>query len=156
MGQVFSNVARNYDIMNDVMSVGIHRIWKDNFVSQISPCPSSKLLDVAGGSGDIAFRLLDHVKHHYGANSTVECTVLDINNDMLDVGRSRAAEKGYSNGIPICGIRYNLKEQQLKFIQGNAESLESIESNSMDSYTISFGIRNCTHIDKVFITNPLP
>lgn len=151
VAQVFSNVARSYDIMNDVMSVGIHRVWKDSFVSSIAPTSTSKLLDVAGGSGDIAFRLLDHVKVHHKDNTRVECTVLDINDDMLDIGRQRALQNGYGHCTDwwLVFYRSNWQVNLLRFVQGNAEDLIGIASDSLDSYTISFGIRNCTHIEKV-------
>ena len=86
--EVFHNVADSYDMMNDVMSAGVHRLWKDYFVRKIRPGPEMRLLDVAGGTGDIAFRYLDS-----GGGSVVVC---DINKSMLSVGEDRARERGYS------------------------------------------------------------
>ncbi|KAJ3270666.1 2-hexaprenyl-6-methoxy-1,4-benzoquinone methyltransferase, partial [Terramyces sp. JEL0728] len=113
-----------------VMSGGVHRLWKDHFISKLSPTNSTKLLDVAGGTGDIAFRFIDKIRKEYGTDPDVR--VLDINENMLQVGRERAEKRGY----------------ELEFIQGNAEQLQ-FENDSFDAYTIAFGIRNCTHIDKV-------
>ncbi|KAJ3314694.1 2-hexaprenyl-6-methoxy-1,4-benzoquinone methyltransferase [Boothiomyces sp. JEL0838] len=127
---VFESVAPSYDIMNDVMSGGIHRLWKDYFISKLSPTNSTKLLDVAGGTGDIAFRFIDKIRKEYGTDPDVR--VLDINENMLQVGRERAKKKGY----------------ELEFVQGNAEELQ-FENDTFDAYTIAFGIRNCTHVDRV-------
>lgn len=123
---VFDSVADKYDIMNDVMSGGLHRLWKDRFVREIRPRPGLRYLDVAGGTGDIAFR----IKKRVGANSDI--TIFDLNEHMLNVGRDRAIDKGYLNGF--------------EWITGNAESLP-FEDNSFDVYTIAFGLRNVTHID---------
>ncbi|MBU6252438.1 MAG: class I SAM-dependent methyltransferase [Alphaproteobacteria bacterium] len=123
VGQVFSSVARRYDIMNDAMSGGLHRLWKDRFVARVKPRPGEMILDMAGGTGDIAFRMQKH-----GALVTVS----DINPDMLAVGMERAAERD------IGGLSWS---------EQNAEEL-SFDSNSFDAYTIAFGIRNVTHIDK--------
>jgi demethylmenaquinone methyltransferase/2-methoxy-6-polyprenyl-1,4-benzoquinol methylase len=123
VGQVFSSVARRYDIMNDAMSGGLHRLWKDRFVARVKPRPGEMILDMAGGTGDIAFRLQKH-----GALVTVS----DINPDMLAVGMERAEERD------IGGLSWS---------EQNAEEL-SFDSNSFDAYTIAFGIRNVTHIDK--------
>jgi demethylmenaquinone methyltransferase/2-methoxy-6-polyprenyl-1,4-benzoquinol methylase len=123
VGQVFSSVARRYDIMNDAMSGGLHRLWKDRFVARVKPRAGEMILDMAGGTGDIAFRMQKH-----GALVTVS----DINPDMLAVGMERAAERD------IGGLSWS---------EQNAEEL-SFDSNSFDAYTIAFGIRNVTHIDK--------
>ncbi|MEY5007628.1 MAG: class I SAM-dependent methyltransferase [Sphingomonadaceae bacterium] len=123
VGQVFSSVARRYDIMNDAMSGGLHRLWKDRFVARVKPRPGEMILDMAGGTGDIAFRLQKH-----GALVTVS----DINPDMLAVGMERAEERD------IGGLSWS---------EQNAEEL-TFDSNSFDAYTIAFGIRNVTHIDK--------
>ena len=123
VGQVFSSVARRYDIMNDAMSGGLHRLWKDRFVARVKPRPGEMILDMAGGTGDVAFRLQKH-----GALVTVS----DINPDMLAVGMERAAERD------IGGLSWS---------EQNAEEL-SFDSASFDVYTIAFGIRNVTHIDK--------
>lgn len=85
VGAVFSSVAAKYDIMNDAMSGGMHRLWKDRFVRRVKPQPGEAILDMAGGTGDIAFRM---------AGRGAEVTVADINQDMLDVGVERAMERG--------------------------------------------------------------
>ena len=124
---VFHKVARRYDIMNDVMSAGVHRLWKDALVTKLRPSQTRPLtlLDVAGGTGDIAFRVLD------AAQSRSTATVFDINGDMVSVGRDR------------CPPRF---ADRIDFVQGNAESLP-FEDNSFDAYTIAFGIRNVPRID---------
>ncbi|KAJ3112753.1 2-hexaprenyl-6-methoxy-1,4-benzoquinone methyltransferase [Phlyctochytrium bullatum] len=137
VGQVFKNVASKYDVMNDFMSAGVHRLWKDHFIRKLSPGPTTKLLDVAGGTGDIAFRFLDYVRAAYGPANQASVQVVDINPAMLEVGERRASELGY------------LSTGQISFAEGNAEKLEFVEDNSVDAYTIAFGIRNCTHVDKV-------
>ena len=123
VGEVFSGVARKYDIMNDAMSGGLHRLWKDRFVRRVKPQPGEAILDMAGGTGDIAFRLAD-----CGA----EVTVSDINQDMLDVGIERAMKRG------IDGLVWSRQ---------NAEEL-TFPPRMFDAYTIAFGIRNVTHIDR--------
>ena len=119
---VFSNVASRYDLMNDAMSGGMHRLWKDSFVARVKPRRGERILDMAGGTGDIAFRMAD---------SGAEITVSDINQDMLDVGLERAVKRGLNDFVWSCQ---------------NAEAL-SFPDRSFDAYTIAFGIRNVTHID---------
>ncbi|XP_015592758.1 2-methoxy-6-polyprenyl-1,4-benzoquinol methylase, mitochondrial [Cephus cinctus] len=136
---VFENVANSYDLMNDAMSLGIHRIWKDIFIQELAPTHGSRLLDTAGGTGDITFRYLNYLKNSKnpkGVQSHV--TVCDINQNMLDVGKTRAEQQGWTleNG-------YNIVWKH-----GDAENLPC-EDNSFSAYTIAFGIRNVTHIDKV-------
>jgi len=121
VGAVFSSVARRYDLMNDLMSGGMHRLWKDRFVARVKPRPGERILDMAGGTGDVAVRLARR-----GAN----VTVADINADMLDVGRRRAEGRGLS------GLDWQIE---------NAERL-SFADGSFDAYTIVFGIRNVTDI----------
>ncbi|GAA5865658.1 hypothetical protein JCM1840_003207 [Sporobolomyces johnsonii] len=133
---VFSSVASSYDVMNDAMSLGIHRLWKDHYVSKLDPHGGLKCLDVAGGTGDIAVRILDHAREKYG-DRELSVRMLDINPEMLEEGKKRFARTMY-HGTP-----------QVDFTLGNAEDLSTIESNSLDLYTIAFGIRNCTHIDRV-------
>ncbi|EPY49959.1 C-methytransferase [Schizosaccharomyces cryophilus OY26] len=136
---VFSSVAKKYDQMNDAMSLGIHRLWKNQFVSALNPGNSTtpmKILDVAGGTGDIAFRLLDHATQRNGDYSS-KVIVADINPDMLAVGKRRAKKTPY------------LESGRVDFIEQNAEVLDKIPDHSIDIFTIAFGIRNCTHIDKV-------
>jgi len=123
VGSVFSSVARKYDVMNDAMSGGMHRLWKDRFVKRVKPRPGETILDMAGGTGDIAFRM---------AARGARVTVSDINQDMLDVGVERAMERG------IDGLVWSRQ---------NAETL-SFGDRFFDAYTIAFGIRNVTHIDR--------
>ncbi|MGK2912492.1 MAG: class I SAM-dependent methyltransferase [Sphingobium sp.] len=120
---VFSNVAGKYDLMNDAMSAGAHRLWKDQFVKRVKPQPGEAILDMAGGTGDIAFRM-----HAKGAHVTVS----DINPEMLAVGMERAEKKGLTG---------------LSWSEQNAETLDFAD-RQFDAYTIAFGIRNVTHIDK--------
>ena len=121
VGGVFSSVASRYDLMNDLMSGGMHRRWKDRFVAKVAPRTGEHILDMAGGTGDIAFRMADK-----GARVTVS----DINPDMLGVGMERARNKG------IEGLTWRVE---------NAETL-TFAGNSFDAYTIAFGIRNVTDI----------
>src|SRR3954463_14527878 len=120
VGEVFSSVARRYDLMNDLMSGGMHRLWKDRFVSRVKPRAGETILDMAGGTGDVAFRMARRGAH---------VTVADINADMLEVGKKRAE-----------GQRLNLSWQV-----ENAEDLRFADG-SFDAYTIVFGIRNVTDI----------
>ena len=122
VGAVFSSVAKKYDVMNDAMSVGMHRLWKDKFVRRVKPRSGEAILDMAGGTGDIAFRM---------AREGAAVTVSDINQDMLDVGIERAIERGFD---------------ALVWSRQNAEEL-SFPDRFFDAYTIAFGIRNVTRID---------
>ena len=122
VGAVFSSVAKNYDVMNDAMSVGLHRLWKDRFVRRVKPRADEEILDMAGGTGDIAFRM---------AREGARVTVSDINQDMLDVGIERAMERGIDD---------------LVWSRQNAEEL-TFGDKFFDAYTIAFGIRNVTRID---------
>lgn len=121
---VFDSVASRYDIMNDLMSGGLHRLWKNDMVAMLAPRPVQHILDVAGGTGDIAFRI---------RKSGAQVTICDINQHMLEEGRNRAMDKNFLTG--------------LEWAVGNAESLP-FPDNHFDAYTIAFGIRNVTHIDK--------
>ncbi|MBI1300017.1 MAG: bifunctional demethylmenaquinone methyltransferase/2-methoxy-6-polyprenyl-1,4-benzoquinol methylase UbiE [Alphaproteobacteria bacterium] len=128
---VFDSVAERYDLMNDLMSGGIHRLWKDSFVRMIRPKATTNerptdFLDVAGGTGDIAFRIRQKVGK--GAN----ITLCDLNDNMLSVGRDRAIDRGWINDF--------------EWVTGNAETLP-IPDESIDIYTIAFGLRNVTHMD---------
>ena len=123
VGAVFSSVASRYDVMNDAMSAGLHRLWKDQFVRRVKPRPGEQILDMAGGTGDIAFRL---------ASAGARVTVSDINQDMLDVGIERAMERGFDD---------------LVWSRQNAEEL-TFPDRFFDAYAIAFGMRNVTHIDK--------
>ncbi|WVZ24967.1 hypothetical protein V8G54_003511 [Vigna mungo] len=146
VGDVFTSVASSYDLMNDLMSAGLHRLWKDRLVSKLNPFPGMKHLDVAGGTGDVAFRILESINKVKlrGLQGVFQDTleaetriyVCDINPQMLNVGRQRALEKGFG------------EDGSLVWVEGNAESL-SFQNDSMDGYTIAFGIRNVTHIEKV-------
>ncbi|CAJ1951329.1 unnamed protein product [Sphenostylis stenocarpa] len=145
VGDVFTSVASSYDVMNDLMSVGLHRLWKDRLVSKLNPFPGMKHLDVAGGTGDVAFRILENINKVKlrGLQGVLQDTleaetqiyVCDINPKMLNVGKQRALEKGFG------------EDASLVWVEGNAESL-SFQNDSMDGYTIAFGIRNVTHIEK--------
>ncbi|GCC29979.1 2-methoxy-6-polyprenyl-1,4-benzoquinol methylase, mitochondrial [Chiloscyllium punctatum] len=161
--KVFKNVAKNYDIMNDAMSLGIHRLWKDALIRMMNPLPGTKLLDVAGGTGDIAFRFMDYVRMQQERQSRQavksnqspswqqisdfyqqqnksdsdlgsKAVICDINKEMLKVGRQKAEQLNYSEG--------------LSWVVGNAEELP-FDDDKFDVYTIAFGIRNVTHIDHV-------
>lgn len=122
---VFDRVASRYDLMNDLMSGGLHRIWKNDMVSWLHPRDGMHILDVAGGTGDIAFRML--------ARAACHVTVCDINQLMLDEGRNRAIDRNILSNI--------------EWLCADAESLP-LPDNSFDAYTIAFGIRNVTHIDR--------
>jgi demethylmenaquinone methyltransferase / 2-methoxy-6-polyprenyl-1,4-benzoquinol methylase len=120
---VFERVARRYDIMNDFMSGGMHRLWKDRFVDKVRPRAGEQILDLAGGTGDIAFRM---------AKSGADIIVADINPDMLSVGEARAQKRGLTH---------------LQWREENAENL-SFADDEFDAVTIAFGIRNVTDIPK--------
>lgn len=134
VGDLFARVAGRYDLMNDLMSGGIHRLWKAALVDILAPRPGIQMVDVAGGTGDIAFRVLDRLKSQNGPPSAI--TVSDINPAMLAVGRDRAIDQNQLSGVD--------------WIAADAESLP-LESGSMDAYTIAFGIRNVTHIDRALL-----
>jgi demethylmenaquinone methyltransferase / 2-methoxy-6-polyprenyl-1,4-benzoquinol methylase len=126
---VFRSVARRYDLMNDLMSGGLHRAWKAAMITALNPPKSAKpfsLLDVAGGTGDIAFRAAE------AAGEGFHAVVCDINPDMLAVGRERAAKHAL--------------EQRISFVEGNAEQLQ-FPDRHFDAYTIAFGIRNVPRIE---------
>lgn len=124
--EVFDSVADKYDLMNDVMSMGIHRLWKNHFIRIIKPRAGLHYLDVAGGTGDIAFKIREK------AGKNAQITLCDLNTEMLSVGRNRAIDKGYIDDF--------------NWITGNAEALP-IPDESIDIYTIAFGLRNVTRID---------
>ena len=126
VNDVFARVARRYDLMNDLMSGGLHRLWKDDLIGWLAPSKGPApfaLLDVAGGTGDIASRFLRV------AGSGARAVICDISAEMMEVGRARAA-----------------KEERLFFVQGNAENLP-FPAKRFDAYTIAFGMRNLTHIE---------
>jgi demethylmenaquinone methyltransferase/2-methoxy-6-polyprenyl-1,4-benzoquinol methylase len=127
---VFSAVAGNYDLMNDLMSGGLHRLWKADLVAMLAPPRGAHpfhLVDVAGGTADVALRSVA------AGGSQTRATVCDISAEMLDVGRRKVEAAGLSHRIDL--------------VQGNAESLP-FPDRSFDAYTIAFGIRNVTHIDR--------
>jgi demethylmenaquinone methyltransferase/2-methoxy-6-polyprenyl-1,4-benzoquinol methylase len=129
VNDVFRSVARRYDLMNDLMSGGLHRAWKDVMINALNPPRNDApfaLLDVAGGTGDIAFRAAKAAGHGFHA------TVCDINGDMLAVGRERASARRL--------------EDRVSFVEGNAETL-AFPDRRFDAYTIAFGIRNVPRID---------
>jgi len=131
--QVFSSVAARYDLMNDLMSAGVHRIWKDAMVEWLGPRPGWKVLDVAGGTGDIAFRIVEmaRTRKNESRGGDAAVTVCDINAQMLGEGVRRAEEKN---------------ESAIEWVCGNAEALPFPDA-VFDAYTIAFGIRNVTHIE---------
>ena len=129
VNEVFHSVARRYDLMNDLMSAGLHRVWKDIMVNTLNPPKNDApfaLLDVAGGTGDVAFRAAKASGHGFRG------TVVDINPEMLNVGRARAAARHL--------------DDRVSFAEGNAEAL-SFPDRTFDGYTIAFGIRNVPRID---------
>lgn len=188
VGSVFTSVSPKYDMMNDSMSLGIHRLWKDSFVNamvprlspsvhvnQVNPDgtsaaagrgwenwqPTLKCLDVAGGTGDIALKILDKAREKYG-NRDVEVEIVDLNEGMLHEGQKRVAKTIYYNSESCFSCQYPLLfvltwftavyklAPQISFTHGNAQSLPShIKDNSIDIYTIAFGIRNCTSLPDV-------
>jgi demethylmenaquinone methyltransferase / 2-methoxy-6-polyprenyl-1,4-benzoquinol methylase len=127
---VFHKVAGRYDLMNDLMSAGLHRLWKDALITTLKPAKDRPFrhLDVAGGTGDVAFQVLD------AGGPQTDVTVLDINAEMLAVGRERAEKRFPGDG-------------RIRFVQGNAEELAGLPDNHFDAYTIAFGIRNVPRID---------
>ena len=128
VNDVFHKVAKRYDIMNDLMSAGLHRIWKNAMIAALNPRkdPSWRLLDVAGGTGDIAFRAIE------ASSRLGHATVLDINGSMLAVGADRAEKNGLAANVT--------------FVEANAEELPFAD-NGFDAYTIAFGIRNVPRIE---------
>ncbi len=130
VNEVFSKAAARYDQMNDLMSSGLHRLWKDDMITMLNPPKNDRafnVLDVAGGTGDIAFRILD------AGGSGTRVTIADISPEMVGEGQKRGEAEG--------------RLGRCSFTVGNAEAL-AFPSSSFDAYTIAFGIRNVTHIDK--------
>ncbi|MGI9404342.1 MAG: bifunctional demethylmenaquinone methyltransferase/2-methoxy-6-polyprenyl-1,4-benzoquinol methylase UbiE [Hyphomicrobium sp.] len=130
VNQVFASVAERYDLMNDLMSGGLHRLWKDDLVGWLNPPRNNRsfrLLDVAGGTGDVAIRYA----RASGPNATA--VLCDISREMLDVGLRKVREAGF--------------DQRITLTQGNAEALP-FRDRAFDAYTIAFGIRNVTHMDE--------
>ncbi|KAG1925350.1 S-adenosyl-L-methionine-dependent methyltransferases superfamily protein [Pimephales promelas] len=159
--KVFESVAEKYDVMNDAMSLGIHRLWKDTLLHIMNPQPGLRLLDTAGGTGDISFRFLEYtrsmydrqqrlraksrqtpswqdISEHYLSNDAgppqSRAVVCDINKEMLKVGKQKAETAEITTG--------------LSWVAGDAEELP-FDDDQFDIYTIAFGIRNVTHIEQV-------
>ncbi|XP_018017225.1 ubiquinone/menaquinone biosynthesis C-methyltransferase UbiE isoform X1 [Hyalella azteca] len=136
--EVFASVAAKYDLMNDLMSGGVHRLWKDYFVKQVAPVPQAKLLDVAGGTGDISFRYIQRLLYQQPQHKESEShpskqvTICDFSESMLAEGRKRAKKLGYTGISWVCG-----DAQQLPFPE-----------HCFDCYTIAYGIRNVVHVQK--------
>jgi len=121
---VFGSVARRYDLMNDLMSGGVHRLWKAALIDRLRPHAGTHVLDVAGGTGDVAFRIL-------GTAPTARVTVVDLSREMVAVGRDRAIDRGID----------------VDWLVGDAEALP-LKDRTVDAYTIAFGLRNVTHIER--------
>ena len=136
VNRVFASVAERYDVMNDLMSGGLHRLWKDDFVASLNPPAGTaapfRMIDVAGGTGDVALRAARRARAGEGG-STFSAVLCDISPEMLDVGRRRVEQAGLAHCVEC--------------VVGNAEALPFAD-RSFDAYTIAFGIRNVTHIDK--------
>jgi len=133
---VFDSVAGRYDLMNDLMSGGVHRLWKRSMIDWLHPRPGQHLIDVAGGTGDIAFRFLERARPEAtpgGRAAETRVSVVDLTPAMLAVGRDRAIDRGILGGID--------------WIAGDAEALP-VADMTADSYTIAFGLRNVTHVDR--------
>jgi ubiquinone/menaquinone biosynthesis methyltransferase len=146
--QVFAKVAEGYDAMNDAMSFGVHRYWKQEYVRMLGPTPGCTILDLAGGTGDISFRIIEAIraakKEQYQTHGirelpASEVILSDINADMLEVGRERAEKLGYTGDD---------KDPLLTIQQLDAQAIP-LPDNSLDAVTMAFGIRNCTDIDLV-------
>jgi demethylmenaquinone methyltransferase / 2-methoxy-6-polyprenyl-1,4-benzoquinol methylase len=131
VGGVFARVASRYDLMNDLMSAGVHRLWKAAMIDWLAPRPGLRLLDVAGGTGDIAFRVLDRLVRRQAAPPRI--VVCDVNPHMLEIGRDRAIDANRLDAID--------------WLCADAEALP-LPDRSVDAYTIAFGIRNVTRIDR--------
>jgi len=155
-------VAESYDVMNDLMSAGVHRWWKDELIRELKPTPSMRLLDMAGGTGDISFRFLDALAAQYGSAAISQglegggVTISDINKDMLAVGRTRYEERYGSQYGAVAGVYQSGVErpshspvhtETINFVVADAMELP-YEDNSFDAYTISFGLRNVTDMDQ--------
>lgn len=139
VNEVFNNVAKKYDLMNDAMSFGLHRYWKNYLIQEIDPNSSMKLIDVAGGTGDITFRYLNYLKNldsdKFRSLSCPIATVCDVNENMLKIGKDRSIQMKF--------------QEKITWKVENAENLIEEYDNTYDVYTIAFGIRNCTNIENV-------
>ncbi|MBM3502318.1 MAG: class I SAM-dependent methyltransferase [Alphaproteobacteria bacterium] len=130
---VFDQVSSRYDVMNDLMSGGLHRRWKREFIAGLFPSPPTRLVDVAGGTGDIAMRFLERYHETSGGLASPAITVVDANPSMLATGRDRAIDRGMLSGI--------------RWAAGRAEALP-LRDRSVEAYTVSFGLRNATDLPK--------
>jgi demethylmenaquinone methyltransferase/2-methoxy-6-polyprenyl-1,4-benzoquinol methylase len=130
---VFAGVAERYDLMNDLMSAGIHRLWKAVLIDALAPQPGMRLLDIAGGTGDIAFRVREKLMSRPPVGEPTEIMVCDINHEMIEVGLNRAIDRGILDGI--------------SWICADAEALP-LPDMSVDACTVAFGLRNMTHLDQ--------
>lgn len=128
-------MANSYDLMNDAMSLGIHRLWKDRLVSHLSPLPGTRLLDMCGGTGDIAFKVVRHMRHKFPKDSHFRVVVADINQEMLNVGQKRSRETLGSDA------------DRIQWVLADAMDLP-FEENSFDAYTVAFGIRNVVDVNQ--------
>ncbi|EDV29129.1 uncharacterized protein TRIADDRAFT_20328 [Trichoplax adhaerens] len=134
VAEVFHNVANKYDLMNDAMSFGIHRLWKDTFVRQLNLQSGLNIVDVGGGTGKVNQRVKNSMDKNTQENiPNCAISVIDINQSMLDVGKTRGKELGYQGDI--------------KWIKGDAENLP-VKDSSADLVTAAFAIRNVTNIRK--------
>lgn len=129
---VFNNVATKYDIMNDILSMGIHRLWKQYLMQKLDPYPGTRLLDVAGGTGDVAFEFVRYANRKGDSKSSV--VVCDISANMMRVGMQRAA-------------KLQMDPARLDWVHGDALNLP-FQANSFDAYTVAFGIRNVVNLTK--------
>jgi demethylmenaquinone methyltransferase / 2-methoxy-6-polyprenyl-1,4-benzoquinol methylase len=132
VGEVFRRVASRYDLMNDLMSAGVHRLWKEALIDWLAPRPGLRLLDVAGGTGDVALRMLERVGPRPGGREA-SAVVCDRSVAMVEVGRDRMVDSGRLQGID--------------WVVGDAEALPFAD-RSFDACTIAFGIRNVTRIER--------
>ncbi|XP_044300175.1 2-methoxy-6-polyprenyl-1,4-benzoquinol methylase, mitochondrial isoform X1 [Varanus komodoensis] len=176
--KIFENVAKKYDLMNDSMSLGIHRVWKDILLRQMNPYPGTQLLDAAGGTGDIAFRFIDYVRsrweyqvrqklrshqnlswqeitslyqeEEHGSLGGSHVVVCDINKEMLKIGKQKSQQLGYSDEVPGQSSAAHPLFCTAPGLSWVLGNAEELPFNddSFDIYTIAFGIRNVTHIDQ--------
>jgi len=143
VGDIFARVAPSYDLMNDLMSAGMHRLWKDDFVKRLKPQPHEHILDLAGGTGDIALRI---------ARRGARVTVADINPAMLKVGRERAARQATGQAAgqaagQATGQATGRGKAGIAFVEADAEAMP-FDDQDFDAVTIAFGIRNVTDIPR--------
>jgi len=132
VSDVFNKVANKYDFMNDILSLGIHRLWKQYFIETMNPYPGTRLLDVAGGTGDIAFEFLRYANSKLDSASSV--VVCDINQNMMKVGQERAAKQ-------------KIDSSRIEWVHGDGLELP-FEANSFDAYSVAFGFRNMVNLNK--------